>query len=114
MSVMEKELEKVAKQDKSHRANYGDGTKYLRLGMRKGLQFPPRTHAPTLPLVHVEKADKSPLRKVHSNHPGLTMLGTRFVMHLILASACQDNLFVLSLCISEISVIAHHHSPLAS
>ncbi|KAL0022861.1 hypothetical protein WJX77_000862 [Trebouxia sp. C0004] len=63
MSAMGKELENLAKQDKSYGAIYGNDMKYLRRGMMKGLQFPPRTHTPTLQLVQIEKADKSPLRK---------------------------------------------------
>ena len=111
MSVMGKELQKLAKHDKSFDFNYGNDMKYLHRAMMNGLHFPPRPYTPTLQLVQIEKADKSPLRKVISNCPGLNMLGLYSVMHLRLASAFQNNLFVLSLCVS---MIAHHHNLLAS
>ncbi len=73
MSEMGKELDDLAKRDKS--CGFNCGMKFLHRGMMNGVHFPPR-------LVQIEKADKSPLRKVISNCPGLNMLGMYFVMHL--------------------------------
>ena len=91
MSVMGKELEYLAKRDKSYGVSYGNDMKHLHRGMMSGLQFPPRPYTPYKPLqfVQIETADKSPLRKVTSNCPGLNTLGMYFVMHLRLASAIQ-------------------------
>jgi len=96
MSVTGKELDDLAKRDKSH---FNCGMKYLHRAMIDGVPFPPRRP------VQIDTADKSPLRKVISNYPGLIMLGMDFVMHL------RQPILVLSFCIS---MIAHHHNPLAS
>ncbi|KAA6427494.1 MAG: origin recognition complex 1 [Trebouxia sp. A1-2] len=70
MSVMGKELEYLAKRDKSYGVSYGNDMKHLHRGMMSGLQFPPRPYTPYKPLqfVQIETADKSPLRKKQKAH----------------------------------------------
>ncbi len=97
MSRMGKELDDLAKRDKS--CGFNCGMKYLHRAMVNGVHFPPRRP------FQIEKADKSPLRKVISNYPGFFILGLDFVMHL------RQPILVLSLCLS---MIAHHHKLLAS
>ena len=97
MSEMGKELGNLAKHDKSY--GFNCGMKYMHRAMINSVHVPPRRP------FQIEKADKSPLRKVISNYPGLIMLGMDFVMHL------RQPILVLSFCIS---MIAHHHNPLAS
>lgn len=75
MSVMGKDSQNLAKQDNLLDANDGSDLKYLRRGMMSGLPFPPPAYTPTLQLVKIMQADRSPLRKVISNYPGWTVLG---------------------------------------
>jgi len=64
MSVMGKELQK-----QENGAICGNDMKFLHRGLMNGVQFPPRTHTSTVQL-QIEKADRSPLRKVISNYCG--------------------------------------------
>ena len=67
MSVMGKDLQR---QEHFYGAICGNDMKFLHRGWRNGVQFPPRTHTSTLTLGQIEKADRSPLRKVISNYCG--------------------------------------------